>query len=306
MRLLVLLLVFLVPVLIAGSDCIVVEGERILASDLARANPVFSDLEPDRPLAYSPVVGVERVLSASEQRRLMELHGLGPGPAEDVCFERASELLTVERVMAALDAALRIPDSNIELMDFSRRPVPLGELDFDIAGLSSPGNRGPDEPVLWRGAVRYGSRRSVSVWARVRISVSRPRVVAVCDLPAGKPIRPGDVEVRTMNAFPEDTSPAETVDAVIGSLPRRAIPAGRAVYEKNLRTPEPVQRGDIVEVTVFSGAAQLQFDALAEATGRLGDSVVVSNPSNGARFSAEVSGRGQVVVRVGEHRDSSS
>jgi flagella basal body P-ring formation protein FlgA len=304
MRISILFLILIASVPGAAGDCIVVEGDQILAGDLARALPVFSALEADLPLAFSPVVGVDRVMRIAEIGRLVEKYDLPEATPEAVCFERASELLTTERVEAALRGALANPDVTVELIDFSRQPVPIGELDFQIAGLSSPGKSGPDEPVLWRGAVRYSDRRSVPVWARVRILGPRRQVVAIHDLPSGEPIEIEDIEERMVEAFPEKNPPlADTGDA-IGSLPRRPIRAGEPLYAAQLQVPDDVKRGETVSVTVISGAARLQFDARAETTGQRGDSVVVRNPANGAKFEAEVVGRCQVLVRAGSSSES--
>jgi len=304
MRIAVLILVLLAPVQGAGNDCIIVEGDQILARDVARALPVFAAVDPDRPLAYSPVVGVERVMRAPELARLMELNNLPGIDVEAVCFERSSELLTRERILKALPRTIANPEATIAVTDFSRQPVPVGELEFDIAGLSSPGKSGPDEPVLWRGAVRYSDRRSVPVWARVRILVPRRQVVALRELSPGEPIETGDIEERLVEAFPEKEPPVDTVRDVLGNLPRCTIRAGEAVYAGQLRVPEDVKRGETVSVTVVSGDARLRFDARAETTGRRGDSVLIENPSNGAKFEAEVIGRREVIVRAGATEES--
>lgn len=304
MRISILLLILIASVPGAAGECIVVEGDQILAGDLARTLPVFSALNADLPLAYSPVVGVDRVMRVAEIERLAERYSLPDVEPDAVCFERASELLTTERVEAALRGALANPDATMELIDFSRQPVPIGELDFQIAGLSSPGKSEPDEPMLWRGAVRYSDRRSVPVWARVRILVPRRQVVAIHDLPSGEPIEIEDIEERVVEAFPANEPPLSNVSDALGSLPRRSIRAGESVYARQLRVPDDVKRGETVSVTVISGAARLQFDARAETTGRRGDSVVVRNPANGVKFEAEVVGRCQVLVRAGNSGES--
>ena len=64
------------------------------------------------------------------------------------------------------------------------------------------------------------------------------------------------------------------------------------------RIPPPdIQRGEQVMVTVLSGAVRLKFEAQAESTARIGESVIVRNPENGRRFIARVEEKGKVLVK---------
>jgi flagella basal body P-ring formation protein FlgA len=300
------LLILMAGVVAAGAGgaerCTIVEGDRILAGDLARALPVFAALDPDQFVAYTPVPGLQRVMSPGQLHRLARRHGLPDSPMAAVCFERATEVLAAQRVVAALRSALDAPEAKVELADFSRQPVPRGELEFRRAGLASPRNTRPDEPVLWRGVVRYGDRRSVSVWARVRIRASRRQVIALRDLAPGQPIQAQDLTEQQVEAFPAADPPITSIEQAAGSLPRRAIKAGQPLYAAFLKIPNDVDRGEMVSVEVTSGAARLWFEARAETAGRKGDPVYVRNPISGRRFTALVEGKGKVVVRVENHR----
>lgn len=44
----------------SAPGCVAIEGERILAGDLARALPAFSAIAPEIELGYAPVPGVRR------------------------------------------------------------------------------------------------------------------------------------------------------------------------------------------------------------------------------------------------------
>jgi flagella basal body P-ring formation protein FlgA len=61
--------------------------------------------------------------------------------------------------------------------------------------------------------------------------------------------------------------------------------------------PPAVLRGDKVQVTVWSGAVLLRFDAQAESTARPGETVIVRNPENGRRFVARVEEKGKVFIK---------
>lgn len=285
-----------------AEPCTPVEGDRILAGDLARVLPVFAVLDPEEPVAYTPVPGAQRVMSPAQLRQLMQRYDLPGAPATAVCFERFAEPLTAERVEAALRTALDAPEAKLEVADFSRHLVPRGELEFRSSGLASASNSSAESPVLWRGLLRYGNRRSVSVWARVRISVTRPQVTALRDLPPGEPIRSGDVTEEMVAGFPFADPPLDSIEQAIGSLPRRTIKAGQPLYASFLKLPNAVERGEVVSVEVISGGARLRFEARAETSGRRGDPVYLRHPTSGKRFTALIDGKGKAVIQAGSSR----
>ena len=290
------LLLALVPLLAAaGEECALVEQDRILAGDLARLRPLFRGLDPSLALAFAPAPGLHRVLTADDLRRLARRHGLPEVSLESVCFERSAEELTESRLLEVLRGALAEPAANIEILDFSRYPVPKGELVFPLTGLAAPPPARPDVPVLWRGAVRYDGRRSSPVWARVRITVARRQLVARRDLPAGRPIGAEDLEERVVETFPGAT---EKLASAAGAIPRRRIRAGEAIDAAWLKLPLEVERGETVTVEVASGAARLLLEARAETGGRRGQAILVRNPSSGQRFTATIDGRGRVSLQL--------
>ena len=77
----------------AGA-CVAVAADRILARDLASANPRFAALDPSIEIGFSPRPGAMRVLRSGELRALARRHGVDsplPDPAPgngDVCFVR--------------------------------------------------------------------------------------------------------------------------------------------------------------------------------------------------------------------------
>lgn len=289
---------------LAGSlwagECALVEGDRILAADLARERPLFAALDPAAVIGYAPAPGRQRTLDAEELARLARRHCLPEVSLEPVCFERAAETLRPERLVEAMRAALGEPQARIEILDFSRYPVPRGELSLPLAGLASPPPGKPESPVVWRGRVVYDGRRSVAVWARVRISAPRRLVVARRDLVAGRPIQAADIEERLVETFPAQRNGTLTAAAVVGATPRRRIRAGEALEASWLRLPRDVERGDAVTVEVASGAARLLLEGRAETGGRRGEPVAVRNPASGRRFTATVEGPGRASLRVGQ------
>jgi len=277
--------------------CVAVDGDRIRARDLASAVPAFAAVPPDTEMGYTPAPGVRRVFHAAELGRLATRLGVEPGGLSDVCVERPTAPLATDTLVAALMAAVGNPEAHIEILDWSRFPVPRGQIEFPRAAVLAEGS-GPESAVLWKGLVKYGDRGRFSIWVRARIAVPAPQVTARETLPASRPIQSGQLQVATAVLSPFGPQPARTLAEVVGCRPRREVPAGAPVLLNQLETPPEIHSGDPVTVRVTSGRARLVLDGVAGADGRRGDLIPVRNPTNGKTFPARVEGAGQVAIVV--------
>ncbi|HLX46469.1 MAG TPA: flagellar basal body P-ring formation chaperone FlgA [Bryobacteraceae bacterium] len=270
--------------------CHTVDGDSIKGKDLAAASVAFAKLDPELDIAPTPLPGVPRLLHAAELTRLARRYAIDLSePVPEICFERATEPLTAERLYPVLRQALGIDDARIEIQDFSRAGVPRGTLEFKRSGLTDAG--------VWRGQVVYAEARSVPVWARVKIIVDRNWVEAVETLPAGTVIAKGQLVERRGPRFPFGPVMVDSIHQVEGQQAARAIKAGEPISASMLVHPREVTRGDRVKVMVMSGEARLQFDATAETSGRVGESVMVLNPDSGHHFLAKVEGKDEVLIK---------
>jgi flagella basal body P-ring formation protein FlgA len=148
----------------------------------------------------------------------------------------------------------------------------------------------------WHGYVQYAGTRRFALWARVKVLVSGPRVVATEDLKTGVPLEAAQLRVETRE---EIFSPAvfpTSIEAVAGKLPRHAIAGGAALRADWLEPPKVVLRGETVLVEVTSGGAHLKLEATAESSGAIGETIAVLNPISKRRFQARVEAKGKVVA----------
>lgn len=282
----------------AAGDCIVVDGDRIYAADLARQRPVFQALDPGLMVGYSPLPGLTRTFTSRQLTQFLGRHGVAEPVGEHLCVERRTIHLAEADVVDALEDVVGA-DAHLDVVDFTRGPVPPGELRFDMRNLRAPTNATPDAAVLWRGEIVYGSRKSAAIWVRVRVWETRQQVVADRDLRAGDEISREDVRLETADVFLTADHAVEQLDEVFGATLRRSIRAGEPLRMAELRLPNDIDRGQMVTVEVVSGAARLRFDGRAETSGRSGDRVFIENPANGERFSAIVAGPLRAVVDAG-------
>ncbi|HLK18977.1 MAG TPA: flagellar basal body P-ring formation chaperone FlgA, partial [Bryobacteraceae bacterium] len=86
---------------------------------------------------------------------------------------------------------------------------------------------------------------------------------------------------------------------VIGRVPRRALRADLPVFRTDLMEPFQIQRGETVQVTAISGAAQLTMEAVAQNSGRQGETISLKNERSGKVFQGKIEGKDRALVMVG-------
>ncbi|MBZ5601590.1 MAG: flagellar basal body P-ring formation chaperone FlgA [Acidobacteriia bacterium] len=282
-------LILLVATAGVAFGCTVVDGPNITGKDMAAANPSFATLDPASIVASSPIPGVRRVMHPAELARIEQT----PGPFEEICFERATKILNANEILAALESALRSAISReaqpkIEILDFIRTPVPLGTLEFSPTGLSAAG--------IWRGHIKCDDNRTAPLWAKVRVTTEQTWIEAIQPLAPGKPIAADQLTMRSGPRFPFGQAPIGAVELISTRVPNRTIRPGEPIFPSMLAAPHDVERGETIRVLVSSGEAQISFDAVAESSGRAGETVLVKNPENGRHFQARVQEKGKVSI----------
>ncbi len=289
----------LITLLPSPDSCRAIRGDQIVGEDLARALPVFSRIPRDAVISNSPAPGGQRNFVWPELRRIGKEFNVEVPPNSRTCFAWETRPMAEEEVRAAIRETLHSEDARIDILALSQAKVPIGKLVFPLPGLSASTNVDVATPITWRGEMIYNSSHKFTVWARVRISASMTRVVARELLLPGQAVTADRVKLETLDDFPLRNNLARNLEDVVGQAPLRAIRPGAAVLLSDLRQPLQVRRGDSVLVTAVSGAAQLKMEAVAEDSGKQGDTISLRNPSSGKTFRARVEGRDQALVIAG-------
>lgn len=279
--------------------CLAITTERITAHDFAAALPAFAGIAASTPLGYAPTPGARRIFRAEEITALAKRYGAAASGDLDLCFEWPLEPLDKERVLAAMRKGLNLDGAQIEIIELSRFPVPRGTLEFTREKLGAPALASGKVPVVWRGSVIYGDNRRFAVWARVNITARVQVVVAAQDIKAGKAITPSQLRVEITESYPPSENVASAIEQVSGKTSRRPIGAGSQIWIHTLDAPPDVDRGNLVEVEVLSGAARLGFTGKAESAGRTGDLIQVRNLNSNKIFQARVCGKNKTIVQTG-------
>ena len=239
--------------------------------------------------ARAPATGARRESGAPGLPRTAA-NGKAVPPQTEPSIERAGGRLDAARLLEAMQR--RLPGARIEILDFSRQPVPEGELDFSLAGL-----RQTPAGEFWTGAVHYARARSFPMWAKVRVRADVPRVIALEELRPGSAIRAGQVRVEMRTEFPCGEVFATSPEEAVGMLARVTVSAGAPLRTAWLAAAPDIARGDMVKIEAAAGGVRVALEAEAQASGSRRQTIPFRNPATGRRFYAHVEGPGRASVK---------
>jgi flagella basal body P-ring formation protein FlgA len=278
-----------------GAQCQPLEGEFIVARQLAAANPAFAALAPETPLGRAPMAGLRRIFLPGELRRLAVAHGIPSDGYEEICFQWSLAPVDRVRVLETMRKSLSREGAHLELLDTPRIPAPPGELVFPMAALKPAGNG----IHSWVGFVRYGQDRHFPIRTMVRVSIPGVRLVARGELHPGQMVTSQQVAVEAGEFGLAESDLLTDAADVVGKATRRTIAAGAVLRRGDFVELPLVTSGQIVEVEVRNGATRLLASGQAEQSGRRGEMIAVRNPSSGVRYRARVERPGSVALVIG-------
>lgn len=284
---------------LSAASCITVEGNEIVAKDVAKVDPAFAALNPELPFSYAPVIGAQRIIPASDLARWATRAGIETASTSPACFERPAHNLSAAEVRTAIERVF--PESNIiriDVLEVCKCKVPAGRLDFTVEGAGAPPLGHPDVPVLWRGQIWPVSGSYYPVWARVRVLAKSTVVRLRRDLRAGESITSEALEQVAITDSPVRLRRPDSAANYLGKIVNRNARAGACLDPSVVAALPEVTPGSTVTVEVVNGATRLELKARAETAGHTGDTVILTNPSGLGRFRATVTGPGAVQIAL--------
>jgi flagella basal body P-ring formation protein FlgA len=81
----------------------------------------------------------------------------------------------------------------------------------------------------------------------------------------------------------------------VGAMAVMSLPLGTILTESSVQQPVVVQAGQSLTVNAESGGVDISITGTAEESGRIGDTIIVTNPASGRRFPAVVTRSGALV-----------
>jgi flagella basal body P-ring formation protein FlgA len=281
-----------------AAECLAVEGPAVRVS----AFLPFADRTPalpmDRILTSTPGPGTRRWITLAELRQW----GLSPHAelgASGICVERRLKPLEPQDVKSEIQAALHARHGEVQLLGItSIQPslFPEGHLGLPQTGFQL---LSADEGVcsfLWRGAIEYDEHRLTPIKVLGRYQVETVHFVANRDLRAGDVLGSGDYERIAKPGCPHGMETSLTPPE--GSIMRRALSRGQVIEAAMLKPPPVVEEGAVIRVIASAGGASVSIEAIAEKSGRRGESVFVLNKDNGKRIRVLLTGKGEASAIV--------
>lgn len=132
-----------------------------------------------------------------------------------------------------------------------------------------------------------------TLYVTVTVAQSEAVVVAARPLTAGQTINPDDLMVRNLPV--QDFAGRQIFTSLAqldGASTIMSISAGMVITQGAVQAPLVVKSGQLVTVHVYSGGVMLAVDATADQPGRIGDTILLTNPGSGRRFTAQVTAQG--------------
>src|SRR5580658_3277717 len=139
---------------VTPDGCHKIQSDTILARDVAAVAPAFARVNPDFLLGYVLASGEPRILRGADLERIAKNQKVELNALPDVCFERETFVPRPDQLREAMLAELGIAEpglmaAKIEILSWSQRPMPSGELAFPRAGMQLPQASGTQREVLW-------------------------------------------------------------------------------------------------------------------------------------------------------------
>lgn len=135
-----------------------------------------------------------------------------------------------------------------------------------------------------------------TLYVTVTLTAHATIAVAARPIAAGAQIGPDDIALQPepvslyagRQVFYETTS-------LTGATALMSLPAGAILTSGNIAAPVIVRAGQTVMVAINTGNITVSLTAMATQQGRVGDNIILTNPSTGKHFTALVTPTGPVV-----------
>ncbi|HYO82043.1 MAG TPA: flagellar basal body P-ring formation chaperone FlgA [Bryobacteraceae bacterium] len=254
------------------------------------AVPAFSVLPAALELSFAPQPGHTRVFPPAELKARLARAGVEYNNDRTICFGWPMRLLSAAELRTAMEQGL--PNGAEVILPDVLPEAPEGKLVFEVAGLARSSK-------LWRGHVEYGPGLRYSLNIPVEVHAPFTRVVATVPLRAGERITAEDLRIETGTGPMPAPGSVEKLEDVVGSVPKRLIPAGSPVLRNSLGAAKAIARGDAIQVTVVSGTARLQFDGTAQQTGTVGSPLAIRVEATGRVLHARLEENGRATLNLG-------
>jgi len=287
-----------------------VAGSQVHLGDLAEISGMPAE-ESERfarvPVCTSPLPGASKTVEADyliARARLqgVPIDGMKVGGADRVSITSlAGNTLTPEYLVLRLEEYIRseMPWSYDEAEILCRpigRPLKLPAGEMHVAIRHQPAYTFVGEGVFPT-AVYLDGKRVRSLFLKAHVEVYKPVMVAREHIAKGASLSGERVAGQTVALSALRGGYFLDRDALAALQARRDIVPGTVITAEMVERPLLVRRGDDVMLKYETSQIEVAVKMRARATGRLGDTIAVENPSSRKVLSALVTGPGEVEIR---------
>ena len=279
------------------AACIPIAGDWVTLRDLVTAIPDLGTLPAETKLLPAPSAGSSRVLNRADFRGMFK-EGLKL-PA-NLCVERSGHPLPPEAIRNAIGDAVKEQAIQFEIVESDLRPMPLGRLHFDLRDLRESAfllANPAIQPRLWPGQLIQPSGQAIPTWALVRVWMETPVWVLDHDLGSAAPVSTADCHIE-QRRHSTTSRPVARLEQIQDRVAIRRLSAGTALYESDFRAKPSVVSGQKASLSIVSGQTRLVLEARVSGSARIGETVMVTNPSNGRHLNARVVGEGLLEIHL--------
>lgn len=273
----------------------VLDGDQILGRHLASVDERYKAVPAEMVIGLAPVPGIRRTVLPHTLRKLLQTYGSDEPEIQPICLEWPARQLTPSDLQTAIGESLGTPSLEIEVLDFTKAKVPVGNLVFPTSGLS--GEEALFEGgAVWRGNVLLPGGKKFQIWTRVKLSGSTARVVATNEIAVGQKLDATNIVMQAVKALPAPAGELQSLQDGEGLIARRTIRRGEVIKRFMLDIPVAISKGDLLQVRLARGAVRFKTSAKALTSGRAGEWIMLENPETGKRYRGRIEGPGKVEI----------
>ena len=206
----------------------------------------------------------------------------------EILAESLRRHILMEMPWDNLDTEVDVP------LPLSGMTVPDGEL--HIEWRANPQYRYIGSGAF-RGTISVDGAVKKTLLCKAEVEPYTEIVVAALDIPRGKPVSQGDLELRKMSLSRAPSGVVLEPSQVVGQLARKTLFAGAPLSARDVEPRTVIQRNQIVVVEMMAGGLRVQTRARAMSMARAGDMVLCANLNSKDQFQGVARADGVVEVQ---------
>lgn len=282
-----------------------VKGPKVLLGDIARIEGESAERLREIELVDAAMPGAQKRLNAAlVETRLrsagVDIEGIEMHGSTSVLATTLSDEISGGEVADSLMQYIResmpwdAEHTQVEITPPAfALTVPEGQT--EIAWSPSPGYEYVGAGAF-QGQLMIDGEPKRSFNVRVKVDPYVDVMVATRDIMRGMAVGPADMEPRRMPLTSAPQGVITDPQRALGLVARKTIFPGQFLTLRDLQEKVVVERNQLVDIIVRSGAVTLQGRAKATMDGRVGDTIVCVNPDSKEQIQGVVMPNGAVVV----------